>query len=193
MKKPKWILNLMLSVITMMIAMDTFARGGGHPGSPAGAGRDWHFVTVTPKWNARVASKHHFAAMSPQQAPRASLNMSRQERRKQKRQNKKQCISSCIESFGKYYDVASFLSPYSAWGVGVYVATSIYEGVGEDAILRRGIRNQNYGNYRWGQRLISGVNLFARLNIASTIASLTGLGAQVSMQAYCRLSECRKK
>lgn len=190
MKKSKWILNLTLSIVTVMLAAEVLAKGGKNPSVRAGNGGVMHGSTVygfNPSMRAAMRYQITLDRM------RGTPNMSRNEFRKQKRQNRKQCISSCIQSFGKYYDVASSLSPYSTWGVGIYAATSIYQGVGEDAIVRRGIRNQNYGNYRWGQRLISGVNLFARLNIASTIASLTGLGAQVSMQAYCRLSECRKK
>lgn len=191
MKKSKWILKLTLSIITMMLAAEVLAKGGGHPGSPAGTGRDWHFVTVTPKWNARVANRHHFAAMSPQ-APRASLNMNRQELRKQKRQNKKQCISSCIESFGTYYDVASFLSPWGLVGGTTFIISDVLGDYSEDSLRRRGNRNQWSGNYRRGTWLVTAANGLRFFNGLALIGGGVGLITQQGMQIYCRKSKCKK-
>jgi hypothetical protein len=103
---------------------------------------------------------------------------------------KKQCIDSCLESFGDYYEVAAFLSPWSSWGVGLFIATETYEAFGEPNLRRHAIRQQNYGNFRWGQRLLRGIKLFARFNAVSTIASLTGLGAQGAMNLYCSQYQC---
>lgn len=103
---------------------------------------------------------------------------------------KKQCIDSCLESFGDYYEVAAFLSPYSSWGVAGVIATETYEAFGEPNLRRRGIRQQNYGNFRWGQRLLRGVKLFARFNLASTIATASGAFGQLAMYSYCRYYQC---
>ena len=192
MKKSKWILNLTLSIVTMMIATEVLAKGGGTPGAPAGKGGGWHFVTVTPKWNARVASRHHFAAMSPQQAPRASLNMNRQELRKQKRQNKKQCISSCIESFGKYYDVASFLSPWGLVGGTTFIISDVLGDYSEDSLRRRGNRNQWSGNYRRGTWLVTAANGLRFFNGLALVGGGVGFITQQGMQIYCRKSKCKK-
>lgn len=189
MKKSKYILNITLSIMTMMFAMDTFARGGGGSDSPDRIGRiSGERITYGYRFQPR---SRHLSAISPR-APRPLVNMNREGFRKQKRQNRKQCISSCIESFGAYYDVANALSPWGLVGGTTFIITDVLGDYSEDSLRRRGNTNLWGGNRGSGTWFIRAANLVRVFNAASLIGGGIGFLGQQGMEAYCKRKKCKK-
>ena len=196
MKKSKWILNLTLSIVTMMLAAEVLAKGGGHPGSPAGTGRNWHFVDVTPKWNARVASRHHFAAMSPQAPRPGSPRWNDPEARKKKREQKRQqCIDTCKENFGEFYKWADKIGWLGVGGALTSAGMSLLQNKTRTKLKREGLRrihDPDPRKYKSGRFLLSWSNVIKGFGKLSFKVGLLASAGQASMWSYCKYYKCGK-
>ena len=86
MKKSKWILNLTLSIVTMMLATEVLAKGGGTPGSPSGRVID-EIIVDGARFNPSAKAYMRYRLQIDRM--RSTPDMSKVEQRKLKRKIKR--------------------------------------------------------------------------------------------------------
>ena len=159
MKKSKWILNLTLSIVTVMLAAEVLAKGGGTPGSPSG--RINEVIVDGARFNPSAKAYMRYRIQIDRM--RSTPNMSKVEQRKLKRKIKRElCMDTCKENFGEFYKWASKLGSMSAGGIATAVGQSMLENKTRRELKREGLRvdymTQTLGNIIKVERFCHGLN-----------------------------------
>lgn len=192
MKKSKWILNLTLSIVTVMLAAEVLAKGGKNPSVRAGNGGVMHGSTVygfNPSMRAAMRYQITLDRM------RGTPNMSRNEFRKQKRQNRKQCIDTCKDNFGEFYDWAGELGWLSVGGALSSAGMSLLQNKTRSQLKREGLRmihDPDPRKYKKGRFLLSWSNVIKGFGKLSFKVGLLATASRISMNSYCKHYKCGK-
>ena len=190
MKKSKWILNLTLSIVTVMLAAEVLAKGGGTPGSPSG--RINEVIVDGARFN--PSAKAYMRYRIQMDRMRSTPNMSKVEQRKLKRKIKRElCMDTCKQNFGEFYKWAGKLGWVSAGGILTAVGQSMLENKTKRQLKRKGLRmihDPDPRKYKTGRALLSWSNIIKGFGKISFKVGLLATASRITMNSYCKHYRC---
>ena len=192
MKKSKWILNLTLSIVTMMIATEVLAKGGGTPGSPSG--RINEVIVDGARFN--PSAKAYMRYRIQMDRMRSNPNMSKVKQRKIKRKIKRElCMDTCKQNFGEFYKWADRLGWLGVGGALTSAGMSLLQNKTRTKLKREGLRrihDPDPRKYKSGRFLLSWSNVIKGFGKLSFKVGLLASAGQASMWSYCKYYKCGK-
>jgi hypothetical protein len=192
MKKSKWILNLTLSIVTMMIATEVLAKGGGTPGSPSG--RINEVIVDGARFN--PSAKAYMRYRIQMDRIRSNPNMSKVKQRKIKREIKRElCMDTCKQNFGEFYNWANKLGWIGASGALTSAGMSLLQNKTRRELKREGLRrihDPDPRKYKSGRALLSWSNVIKGFGKLSFKVGLLASAGQAAMWSYCNYYKCGK-